>query len=451
MPFPKKFVWGAATASYQIEGGAFEDGRGASIWDTFSHTPGKTKGGDTGDVACDSYHRWAEDMELMKALHLQTYRFSIAWPRIFPAGTGAVNPAGLAWYDRLVDALLAAGIEPYVTLYHWDLPQALQDKGGWLNADTARAFAVYAATVAAHFKGRVKYYFTLNEPQCSVGLGYSAGVHAPGYKLDDAAVFTAWHNTIYAHCLAADAIRKADPDAKVGMAPTGRICTPATDNPADIAAAREATFALADGDWTFTYTPALDPVCGRGWPKIAGGQAQRVVDAIPQEQLDALPLGRLDFIGMNIYNSVAVRAGADGKPEFCPRAAGHPRTAIGWPITPEAMEWGPRFLHERYGLPIFITENGLSCTDRIHLDGKVHDPERIDFTHRYLLALRQGIEAGADVQGYFHWSLLDNFEWSEGYNERFGLVYVDYPTGTRTPKDSAAWYRETIDANGGTL
>ena len=348
-------------------------------------------------------------------------------------------------------ALLAAGIEPYVTLYHWDLPQALQDKGGWLNADTARAFAVYAATVAAHFKGRVKYYFTINEPQCSVGLGYSAGVHAPGYKLDDAAVFTAWHNTIYAHCLAADAIRKADPDAKVGMAPTGRICTPATDSPADIAAAREATFALADGDWTFTYTPALDPVCGRGWPKIAGGQAQRVVDAIPQEQLDALPLGRLDFIGMNIYNSVAVRAGADGKPEFCPRAAGHPRTAIGWPITPEAMEWGPRFLHERYGLPIFITENGLSCTDRIHLDGKVHDPERIDFTHRYLLALRQGIEAGADVQGYFHWSLLDNFEWSEGYNERFGLVYVDYPTGTRTPKDSAAWYRETIDANGGNL
>ena len=221
MPFPKKFVWGAATASYQIEGGAFEDGRGASIWDTFSHTPGKTKGGDTGDVACDSYHRWAEDIEIMKAMHLQAYRFSIAWPRIFPAGTGAVNPAGFAWYDRFVDALLAAGIEPYVTLYHWDLPQALQDKGGWLNADTARAFAVYAATVAAHFKGRVKYYFTLNEPQCSVGLGYSTGVHAPGYKLDDAAVFTAWHNMIYAHCLAADAIRKADPDAKVGMAPTG--------------------------------------------------------------------------------------------------------------------------------------------------------------------------------------------------------------------------------------
>ena len=374
MPFPKEFVWGAATASYQVEGGAFEDGRGTSIWDTFSHTPGKTKNGDTGDVACDSYHRWAEDIEIMKAMHLQAYRFSIAWPRIFPTGTGEVNPAGFAWYDRFVDALLAAGIEPYVTLYHWDLPQTLQDRGGWLNADTAKAFAAYAAAVAAHFKGRVKYYYTLNEPQCSVGLGYSTGVHAPGFKLDDATVFIAWRNTIYAHCLAAEAIRKADPDAKIGMAPTGRICTPATDSPADIAAARAATFAVEDGEWAFTYTMALDPLCGRGWPNVAGGQVQRVMNAIPKEQLDALPLGRLDFLGMNIYNSIAVRAGADGKPEFCTRPVGHPRTAIGWPITPEAMVWGPRFLHERYGLPIFISENGLSCTDRVHLDGKVHDP-----------------------------------------------------------------------------
>ena len=305
--------------------------------------------------------------------------------------------------------------------------------------------------MAAHFKGRVRYYFTLNEPQCSVGLGYSSGVHAPGFRLDDGSVFTAWHNTIYAHCLAADAIRRADPDARVGMAPTGRICTPATDDPADIAAAREATFALADGDWPFTYTPALDPLCGRGWPVIAGGQAQRVVDAIPQEQLDALSLGRLDFIGMNIYNSAMVRAGANGKPEFCPRAAGHPRTAIGWPITSESMEWGTRFIWERYGLPIYITENGLSCTDSIHLDGKVHDPARIDFTHRYLLALRRAIDSGVDVRGYFHWSLLDNFEWSEGYNERFGLIYLDYATGKRTPKDSAAWYAKVAETNGKNL
>ena len=451
MPFPKEFVWGAATASYQVEGGVHEGGRGVSIWDTFSHLPGKTKNGDTGDVACDTYHRWAEDIGLLQTMGLKAYRFSIAWPRIFPQGTGAVNPEGLAWYDRFVDALLAAGIEPYVTLYHWDLPQALQDKGGWLNADTAKAFATYAAAVAGHFKGRVRYYFTLNEPQCSVGLGYAIGAHAPGYKLDDGAVFTAWHNTIYAHCLAADAIRKADPAAKVGMAPTGCICTPATDSPADIAAARKAMFAMADGDWTFTYTPAVDPIVLGSWPEIAGGQAQRAVDAIPQEQLGALPLGRVDFMGANIYNSIAVQAGPDGEPVYMTRPAGHPRTAIGWPITPESMEWGPRFLWERYHLPIYITENGLSCTDRIHLDGAVHDPDRIDFTHRYLLALRRGIEAGADVRGYFHWSLMDNFEWSEGYNERFGLVYVDYPTGTRTMKDSGKWYAEVAKTNGGNL
>ncbi len=448
MSFPKNFIWGAATASYQVEGGVHEDGRGATIWDTFSHTPGKTKNGETGDIACDSYHRWQEDIDLLKAMHLTAYRFSIAWARIFPEGEGKLNPAGLAWYDRFVDALLAAGIEPYVTLYHWDLPQTLQDKGGWQNADTAKAFAAYAAAVAAHFKGRVRYYFTLNEPQCSIGLGYGTGVHAPGLRLAEDAAFAAWHTMIYAHCLAADAIRSADPAAKVGIAPTGRICTPATDAPADIEAARAATFALADGDWTFTYTPALDPVCWLGWPKIAGGVTQRAVDAIPQEQRDALPLGKPDFIGMNIYNSVVVRAGADGKPQFCKRSAGYPHTAIGWPITPESMEWGTRFIWERYRLPIYITENGLSCTDHLYLDGKVHDPARIDFTHRYLLALRRAVDSGVDVRGYFHWSLLDNFEWSEGYNERFGLVYVDFATGQRTPKDSAAWYAKVAATNG---
>ena len=450
MAFPKEFVWGAATASYQVEGAATEGGRGASIWDTFSHTPGKTRSGDTGDVACDGYHRWAEDIALMQAMHLKAYRFSVAWPRVMPNGTGAVNAEGLAWYSRFVDALLAAGIEPYVTLYHWDLPQALQDKGGWLNADTAKAFAEYARVVAECFRGRVKYYFTLNEPQCSVGLGYADGVHAPGYKLDDGAVFCAWHNTIYAHCLGAAAIRAADPAAKVGMAPTGRICTPATDTPADIEAARQMMFDLQDGNWTFTYTPALDPVVLGKWPAIRGGQAQRVIDAIPAEQLAALPQGKLDFIGMNIYNSIAVRAGETG-PEYCQRPAGFPRTAIDWPITPESMEWGTRFIHERYGLPIFITENGLSCCDHLHLDGKVHDADRIDFTHRYLLALRRAVGSGVNVRGYFHWSLLDNFEWAHGYNERFGLVYVDYATGTRTPKDSARWYAGVIDANGENL
>ena len=450
MSFPTNFVWGAATASYQIEGGANEGGRKPSVWDTYAHTPGNTLFGDTGDVACDSYHRWAEDIELMKAMHLKAYRFSVAWPRVIPDGTGAVNEEGLAWYSDFVDALLAAGIEPYVTLYHWDLPQVLQDRGGWLNADTAKAFAEYARVVVERFRGRVKYYFTLNEPQCFIGLGYGQTCQAPGYGLDDAMTFCAWHNAIYAHCLASDAIRRADPAALVGIAPTGRICTPETDSAADIEAARQAMFALKDGDWTFTYNIAMDALMLGKWPEVAGGQVQRAIDAIPAEQLAALPLGKPDFVGMNIYNSVTVRAGKNG-PEFCKRHAGYPRTAIDWPITPESMEWGPRFMWERYGLPIYITENGLSCCDRIHLDGKVHDPDRIDFLHRYLLALRKGVESGADVRGYFHWSLLDNFEWSHGYNERFGLVYVDYPTGTRTPKDSAAWYTEVVDTNGGNL
>ncbi len=450
MSFPTNFVWGAATASYQVEGGANEGGRKPSVWDTYAHTPGNTLFGDTGDVACDSYHRWAEDIELMKAMHLKAYRFSVAWPRVIPDGTGAVNEEGLAWYSDFVDALLAAGIEPYVTLYHWDLPQVLQDRGGWLNADTAKAFAEYARVVTERFKGRVKYYFTLNEPECFIGIGYGQTRQAPGYGLDDAMTFCAWHNAIYAHCLAADAIRKADPAALVGIAPTGRICTPETDSPADIEAARQAMFALKDGDWTFTYNIAMDALVLGKWPEVAGGQVQRAIDAIPAEQLAALPLGKPDFVGMNIYNSATVRAGENG-PEFCKRHAGYPRTAIDWPITPESMEWGPRFMWERYGLPIYITENGLSCCDRIHLDGKVHDPDRIDFLHRYLLALRKGVESSVDVRGYFHWSLLDNFEWAHGYNERFGLVYVDYPTGTRTPKDSAAWYTEVVDTNGGNL
>lgn len=450
MSFPKEFVWGAATASYQIEGAAFEGGRGMSIWDTYSHTPGNTLGGDTGDVACDSYHRWAEDIALMKQMHLKAYRFSVAWPRIFPNGTGAVNEEGLTWYSRFVDALLDAGIEPYVTLYHWDLPQALQDKGGWLNADTAKAFAEYARVVTERFRGRVKYYFTLNEPQCNIGIGYGQKRQAPGYGLDDAMTFCAWHTILYGHCLAAAAIRKADPDAKVGIAPTGRICTPATDSPADIEAARQAMFALQDGDWTFTYNAAMDPIVFGKWPEIKGGQAQRVAENIPAEQLAALPLGKVDFMGMNIYNSITVKAGENG-PEFCKRPAGFPRTAIDWPITPESMTWGPRFIYERYGLPIFITENGISCCDRIHLDGKVHDPDRIDFLHRYLLALREGAESGTDVRGYFHWSLMDNFEWAHGYNERFGLVYVDYATCDRTPKDSAAWYTGVVDTNGENL
>lgn len=449
--FPKDFVWGAATAAYQIEGGAQEGSRGASIWDTFSHTPGKTARGETGDVACDSFHRWQEDIALMQQMHLNAYRFSVAWPRIAPTGGTDWNADGFAYYDALVDGLLAAGIEPYITLYHWDLPQALEDRGGWLNEDTARAFSEYAARMGEHFRGRVRRWFTINEIACVVGLGYGSGIHAPGRKLTLEEQFTCWQNVVYAHCLAAQALRDADPDNRVGFASTGRLCYPATETPDDIEAARILTFASPDNDWTFTHHMALDPICLGRWPKEnVGAQLAACIAAVPEQINAALPLGRPDMIGLNIYNAAPARMTPAG-PAYVERPAGYPRTAIGWPVEPQSLNWGPRFLGERYGLPMFITENGLSCNDKIYLDGAVHDADRIDFLARYLMALSDGIAHRADVRGYFAWSLLDNYEWHSGYIERFGLVYLDYPTMTRLPKDSARWYGEIARHNGENL
>lgn len=419
--FPKGFLWGAASASYQIEGGVNEGGRGRSVWDVFSHTPGKIRNGDTGDVACDSYRRWQEDVQLVKDMGLGAYRFSIAWPRIAPNGGADWNQEGFAYYDRLVDALLEAGIQPWVTLYHWDLPQALEEKGGWQNADTAHAFAAYAEKAAEHFKGRVAHWMTLNEPQCFVGMGYGTGEHAPGLTLDGDAYRQCWRNARLAHILAADAIHQAGTNNLVGLASTGNVYYPATGRQEDVEAARQLMFAKPMGPGSFLFGMILDGLADK-----------------------------LDFIGLNIYHGEAARMGEKG-PEPVAFPTGFPRTAMGWPIAPQALEWGPRLIHERYGLPVYITENGLSCRDWVSLDGKVHDPQRIDFLSRYLQALSRAIAAGADVRGYFQWSLIDNFEWAEGYDQRFGLVYVDYPTGARIPKDSAGWYREIAAGNGGVL
>lgn len=420
MTFPENFLWGAASASYQIEGGVDEGGRGVSIWDTFSHTPGNIKNGDTGDVAADSYHRWQEDVQLVKDMGLGAYRFSIAWPRIDPNGDGSWNPKGFTYYDRLVDALLEAGVQPWVTLYHWDLPQALQDRGGWQSEETVQRYAAYAKQAAEHFKGRVRHWFTFNEPQCFIGLGYGSGEHAPGLHLPDDDLKICWKNFRLAHDLAYDALHQVDQDHLVGLASTGTVYYPASDREEDIDAARQLTFALPQGVRSFSHTLALEDN------------------------------RKLDFIGVNLYHGVPAQMGKYG-PEAVPFPAGFPRTAMGWPVTPEALEWGVRFLGERYHLPLYVSENGLSCTDQAFLDGSVHDPQRVDFLTRYLQALRRGIQAGADVRGYFHWSLTDNFEWAEGYAQRFGLVYVDYPTGTRIPKDSARWYREIIKSNGALL
>ena len=440
--FPKDFLWGAASAAYQIEGYDLEDGGGASIWRTFTHTPGKIAYGDTGDIACDSYHRYAEDIALLKELGAKAYRFSTSWARIDPNADGNWNEAGLAYYDKVVDGCLAAGIEPYMTLYHWELPQAAQDRGGWCQEHTAYAFARFAEKMAAHFKGRVRYYFTLNEPQCTTSLGHLQGLHAPGLKLELPQVFRVHVNQMLAHGLSMRAIKATDPNAVVGIASTGNLCYPEGETSEDINSARQATFATDPDNWIFTHHWLLDPIVFGRFPDCEGTVLEPLVKGVSREQLKIIHTVP-DMLGYNIYNGHEVRAGNDGF-ESVPKYPGYPRTALKWPVTPEVLNWGVRFLQERYGLPGYITENGLSCNDRIYLDGKVHDPDRIDFLARYLSALSRAVESGADIRGYFHWSLTDNLEWHSGYGDRFGLIYMDFPTGRRIPKDSFRWYQTVI-------
>ena len=440
--FPKDFLWGVASSAYQIEGFSTADGGGRSIWDTFCHTPGKIAYGDTGDMACDAYHRYEEDIRLMKELGVKAYRFSTSWARIDPEGTGNWNEAGLAYYDKVVNLCLEYGIVPYLTLYHWELPQALQDRGGWLSKDTANAFGRYAGKMAGHFRGRVKYYFTLNEPQCTTSLGYFQGIHAPGLRLTLPEVFRVHVNQMLAHGLAQQAILAADPDALVGIASTGNLCYPETETPADISAARRATFDTDPGNWIFTHHWLLDPICLGRFPDCAGTALEELVKSVTPEEMAVIHTVP-HMLGYNIYNGHAVRAAESGF-EFVPKYPGFPRTALKWPVTPEVLDWGVRFLQERYGLPGYITENGLSCNDRVYLDGKVHDPDRIDFLARYLSCLGRAVASGADIRGYFHWAFTDNLEWHSGYGDRFGLVYIDFPTGARIPKDSFRWYQGVI-------
>lgn len=438
--FPKDFLWGAASSAYQIEGYSLEDGGGASIWDTFAHTPGKIAYEDNGDIACDSYHRYEEDLELLKELGVKAYRFSTSWARIDPHADGCWNQAGIAYYDKIVDGCLARGIEPYITLYHWELPQSAEDRGGWRNEETAYAFGRFAKMMAEHFKGRVKNYFTLNEPQCTTSLGHQQGIHAPGLKMDLQTQFRVHVHQMIAHGLAQRAIKETDPTAIVGIASTGNLCYPETD--ADIEAARKATFATAEEFWIFTHQWLLDPICLGRFPDCAGTALEPLVRTVSAEQLEIIHTVP-DILGFNVYNGHAIRASGDGF-EYVAKYPGYPRTALKWPVTPEVLDYGMRFLHERYGKPMYITENGLSCNDKIYLDGRVHDLNRIDFLARYLTCLNQAIENGADIRGFFHWALTDNFEWHSGFGERFGLVFVDYPTVTRIPKDSFHWYKEVI-------
>ncbi len=446
MNFPKDFIWGAASASYQTEGGAFEDGKGLSIWDVFTHEPGRIADGKTGDVACDSYHRLEEDLDLLQRLGIPNYRFSVSWPRILPEGTGKVNEAGLAFYDRMVDGCLKRGIEPWLTLYHWDLPQALQEQGGWQSRRTVDAFAEYTGIIAEHFKGRVRHYITINEPQIIVGLGYGAGLHAPGLKLPEKDLFTCWHHLMLAHGSAVQILRASCPDVSIGISSTGTLGYIEEHPKETPQALADFSFHLAEASipgfnsW-FNHQWFLDPVCKGCYPDDPGSPWAPFAETVDPSDLKVIGQP-IDFIGMNLYNGTELDPTDDYKPAN--KYAGYPRTSLKWPITPPVMYWGPRLVYERYGLPIVITENGQGCNDRIFLDGKVHDPDRIDFLQRYLGELSRAVADGVPVTGYFHWSLTDNLEWHSGYDEHFGLIYIDYRTQDRILKDSALWYAELI-------
>jgi beta-glucosidase len=447
MSFPTGFHWGVATSSYQIEGAVAEEGKGPSVWDVFCHKEGMIWQGHTGDVACDHYHRFCEDVALMGQIGVQAYRLSVCWPRVLPDGVGRVNAPGLAFYDRLVDALLQEGITPYVTLFHWDYPFALYRRGGWLNRDSADWFAQYVEVVVRALSDRVRQWVTLNEVQVFIVAGHQGGWHAPGDGLPLKDVLLAGHHALLAHGRAVQAIRaNARTPAQVGYAPVGVVKIPASDRAEDIEAARVGMFSIRERRaWNNSWW--MDPVLHGRYPldglELYGADAPR-----PASGDLATISERIDFFGVNIYQGSQVRAGPDGQPQQLPWGPGHPITGSDWPVTPEALYWGSRFLYERYSLPIVITENGLSCRDWVSLDGKVHDPQRIDFVTRYLRQLYRVIEDGVPVRGYFYWSLLDNFEWADGYKQRFGLVHVDFSTQQRTLKDSAHWYRALIASNG---
>ncbi len=449
MTFPSDFVWGAAAASYQVEGAAREDGKGLSVWDKFSHTPGKVYEGNTGDVACDHYHRYKEDVALMRQIGLQAYRLSVSWPRVLPEGVGEVNPAGLGFYDRLIDELLAAGITPYVTLFHWDFPYALYCQGGWLNRRSSDWFADYTDVMVRALGDRVRHWMPLNEPSVFIQLGHQVGNHAPGDRLTFDQIVQMAHHTLVAQGKSTQIIRAAVGGAQVGSAHAGHVVMPATESEDDIAAAREAMLTVRERHlWYHSWWS--DPVFRGEYPAEAVALFGADMPEIRTGDMETIHQP-LDFYGMNIYNGEYVRRGKDGNVEVVPHPDGRPLTAFHWPVTPEALRWGPRFVWERYRRPVAITENGLANSDWVALDGKVHDPQRIDFTRRYLLNFRQAAEDGVQVAGYFHWSIMDNFEWAEGYKHRFGLIHVDYQTQKRTLKDSAYWYRDVIASNGATL
>ena len=440
MSFRKDFMWGAATASFQIEGAWNEDGKSPSIWDEFCHRGGKIEDNSTGDIACDHYHRYKEDVKLMAELGLKAYRFSIAWTRILPDGTGKINEKGLEFYSNLVDELLKYNITPYVTLYHWDLPYCLQLKGGWTNPESPLWFEDYTKVIVKCFGERVKNYITFNEPSVFMGCGCSQGAHAPGYQLSTRDLLHMVHNIHLAHGRAVKVIRELTPFADVGITLASLPAIPVTEKDAD--AAYESHFSITREFFFWSDAYWADPIVLGHYPEKLLQETKDIFPSFTDEDMKLISQ-KIDFIGINIYQGHYTG-------DYT-RKPGTPHTEIGWDTFDSALEWGVKHFTKRYQIPIYITENGLSCHDWESLDGKVHDPNRIDFLHRYLRGLKTAAESGCDVRGYFQWSFMDNFEWAKGYNPRFGMVFCDYATQKRIPKDSAYWYKEVIEANGENL
>ena len=427
--FPSHFVWGAATAAYQVEGAATEDGRGESIWDRFSATPGKVVNGHTGAVACDTYHRYAEDIGLMRSLGIGAFRLSVAWPRILPEGRGRVNQAGLDFYDRLVDDLLANGLDPYVTLYHWDLPQVLEDRGGWPARETVEAFTEYTEVVVSRLGDRVRHWITQNEPWVASWLGYGLGLHAPGRKSDSDAL-AAGHHILVAHGRAAEVLRREAPASEVGIAIDLVPMYPFSDNEADVEAAHR-----EDG---FRNRWFLEPVLGRGYPEDMLERYDEILPTIEDGDMDTIA-APLDFLGINYYTRSVVRASVGEVP-----AEGAEHTEMGWEVYPDGLYRLLVHLQTVYEPPeLYITENGAAFADARE-NGRVADSRRVSYLEGHLDAVVAAIAEGVPVRGYFLWSLLDNFEWAFGYSRRFGIVYVDFDTLERVPKDSFTWYRDFI-------
>lgn len=437
MSFRNDFLWGAATAAYQIEGAWNEDGKGPSIWDDFSHQPGRIEDSSTGDVACDHYHHYKEDVKLMAEIGLKAYRFSVAWSRILPEGTGKINEKGIQFYKDLVDELLKYNITPFVTIYHWDLPYALYLKGGWLNPESSDWFENYTKILVEALGDKVKNYITFNEPSVFTGCGCLQGTHAPGFKLGTRDLLQMGHNIHMAHGKAVKVIRDAIPDANIGITLGTMPTIPVT--AADEKNAYDAYFFCNCSNFVWSQAYWVDPIVLGKYPQSLLDDAGELFPKFTDKDMEIINQ-KIDFIGINIYEASYV---GDHK-----RVPGTAHTELNWDVYPDALKWGTKWQHDRYHLPVYITENGMSAHDWVSLDGKVHDPNRIDFLHRYLKGLKESAENGVDIRGYFQWSFMDNFEWAKGYNPRFGMVFCDYKTQKRILKDSAYWYKSVIESNG---